>query len=355
MKRSLEAAGSQPPSLPVPPSSSWSFDFDVDELGTLLEALPAWTRQMGPHDSNVDIQSLRDRMEELLHSLSRKDRGRDASGPISFSEAEINLLLSSLSPVSVELGFDFVAHAIMQRLKKALTNPPLDPQRTRIVAAAQTLYEFMAERDRPEPQKADAILVLGSNDVRVAHRAAQLYTQGVAPLVIFSGKQGRATEWLGERTEAEWLAEAAAERGLPAEATLLEPRATNTGENIRLCRELLAARFGGYEVVDQMRYVVVQKPFMLQRSWATFTRQWPGPSFEVTAPQYKRLVDYCDDSIGMTLEVIIENMVGDAQRLLYYSEVLDFQAPVHVPDHVWAATGLLVGYGFTSSLCKRST
>lgn len=211
-----------------------------------------------------------------------------------------------------------------------------------------------AAQDEPPLAPADAILVLGSNDIRVAHCAAALYARGLAPRVVFSGKQGRATEWLGERTEASWLAEAAEAKGLPRATILEEPNATNTGENIRYCRELLAGQTaGGHAAVDGQRYIVVQKPFMLRRSWATFVRQWPGPSFQLACPEFAELPDYVDESIGMSLDVIIHNMVGDAQRLLFYSEVKDFQAPVEVPGRVWAAVGLLVGFGYTQTLCQR--
>ena len=36
-------------------------------------------------------------------------------------------------------------------------------------------------------EKADCILVLGSNDLRVAERGAQLYLDGFAPYIVFSG------------------------------------------------------------------------------------------------------------------------------------------------------------------------
>lgn len=223
----------------------------------------------------------------------------------------------------------------------------------RVLDAAQTLYEYMRMADAPPLQRADAIIVLGSNDVRVAHVAAALHARGLAPLVVFSGARGRATEWLGERTEAEWLAEAAAACGLPRSAIMLECHATNTGENVRFTRALLAERCGGHAAVDGMSYIVVQKPFMLRRAWATMRQQWAGPAFQLAAPDFPRLSEYVDASIGMSLDVIIENMVGDAQRLLYYGEVRDFQARVDVPSHVWAATGLLVGFGYTSMLCQR--
>ena len=73
----------------------------------------------------------------------------------------------------------------------------------------------------------------------------------------------------------------------------------------------------------------------------------------MACPEFPLLKDYIDESIGMSLDVIVNNMVGDAQRLLFYSEVKDFQAPVEVPAHVWAATGRLVGYGYTEMLMKR--
>ena len=71
-------------------------------------------------------------------------------------------------------------------------------------ADAQLLYDFLRMPTSPPPTKADAILVLGSNDVRVAKRAAELHAAGLAPLVVFSGARGNFTQDL-EQTEAEWL------------------------------------------------------------------------------------------------------------------------------------------------------
>ena len=58
-------------------------------------------------------------------------------------------------------------------------------------------------------------------------------------------------------------------------------------------------------------------------------------------------------SIGMPFDAVVSAMVGDTQRLRFYSEVKDFQAGVDVPDAVWAALGRLVGLGYTSHLCAR--
>lgn len=82
-------------------------------------------------------------------------------------------------------------------------------------------------------EKADCIIVLGSHDVRVALRGAQLFLDGFAPRIIFSGGKGRLTEeW--DAPEADIFAQAAIKMGVPQEKILIENRATNTGENLVL-------------------------------------------------------------------------------------------------------------------------
>ena len=53
--------------------------------------------------------------------------------------------------------------------------------------------------------KSDCILVLGSNDIRVAQRGAELYLRGYAPLVICSGNVGVLTKSTFLKPEAEYL------------------------------------------------------------------------------------------------------------------------------------------------------
>ena len=52
----------------------------------------------------------------------------------------------------------------------------------------------------------------------------------------------------------------------------MENKATNTGENIANSRALLAANG-----ITPASLIVVQKPFMERRSYATFMKQWPEP------------------------------------------------------------------------------
>ena len=71
---------------------------------------------------------------------------------------------------------------------------------------------------------------------------AQLWLDGWAPLLIFSGGLGRLTKESWTRTEAALFAEIAVQKGVPPEAILVEDRSTNTGENILFTKQLLEER-----------------------------------------------------------------------------------------------------------------
>jgi hypothetical protein len=56
---------------------------------------------------------------------------------------------------------------------------------------AQKIWDYHHLDHRIE--KSDAILVMGSHDLRVAERGAQLFLEHWAPLLIFSGGLGNLT------------------------------------------------------------------------------------------------------------------------------------------------------------------
>lgn len=189
--------------------------------------------------------------------------------------------------------------------------------------------------------KSDCILTLGSHDTRVADRAAELYLEGWAPILIFAGGLGRLTEGMWTETEADMFARIAVEKGVPAEAILVENRSTNTGENIILTQQLLKEKG-----LDPHTFIVVQKPYMERRSLATFEKNWPGKSFVVTSPQIS-FEDYPTEEIP--LEKVINIMVGDLQRIKIFP-AKGFQTYQQIPDDVWRAYERLVELGFDKQL-----
>jgi hypothetical protein len=195
---------------------------------------------------------------------------------------------------------------------------------------------------------ADAILVLCSHDTAVAERGAQLLLSGWAPLLIFSGGLGAITRHLWREAEADQFAAIAVSMGVPRERILIENQSTNTGENVQFTRQLLSEK-----QLDPQRFILVQKPYMERRSYATFRQQWPEKEVIVTSPRvsfdeylngYSNKALSSDDVIGI--------IVGDLQRIRVYA-ARGYQIAQDVPEDVWAAFEELVQAGYDRYLVEE--
>jgi len=196
-------------------------------------------------------------------------------------------------------------------------------------------------------EKADAILVLCSHDKRVAERGAQLFLEGWAPLLIFSGGLGALTRGMWSEPEADQFAKIALSMGVPEEKMLVENRSTNTGENVLFTRRLLAE-----EKINPERFILVQKPYMERRSYATFRKLWPEKESLVTSPQisFDEYLD-CHTNPELSSDDVISIMVGDLQRIKMYPEK-GFQIYQEIPEDVWAAYEELIRVGYDKHLIK---
>ncbi|MEP6628545.1 MAG: YdcF family protein [Ginsengibacter sp.] len=192
-------------------------------------------------------------------------------------------------------------------------------------------------------EKSECILALGSHDLRVAERAAELYLQGFAPLVVMSGGLGNFTKEMWTEKEADKFAKVAIQKGVPEEAILIENNSTNTGENILFTQKLLRKKD-----LDPRSFIVVQKPYMERRSYATFKKHWPDKTLLVTSPQIS-FEQYPNAEISM--EKVIHIMVGDLQRIKVYPEK-GFQIYQDVPEAIWDAYNKLIDLGFDQHLIK---
>lgn len=193
-------------------------------------------------------------------------------------------------------------------------------------------------------EKADAILVLGSHDLRIAEYAAELYKQEWAPYIIFSGGIGHIGDLLETgwaKPEAEVFAEIAKEHGVPNERIILENGSTNCGENF-----LFTARVLAEKKLHFNSFIVVQKPYMERRAYATAKKLWPDKKIILTSPPFT-YEKYVQGDIPK--DTIINIIVGDVQRIKFYPEK-GFQIPQDIPADVWEAYKELVRLGYTKHL-----
>jgi uncharacterized SAM-binding protein YcdF (DUF218 family) len=210
-------------------------------------------------------------------------------------------------------------------------------------ALAEVLWNFHQLNHQLE--RVDAILVLCSHDLRVAERGAELFLEEWAPLLIFSGGLGAITRTFWNQPEADQFARIAVELGVPNEKILVENKSTNTGENILFTKQLLTQK-----QIDPRKFMLVQKPYMERRSFATFRKFWPEKEVIVTSPGVS-FDEYLEGYINGELspDDVVSIMVGDLQRIRIYPDK-GFQIYQDIPEEVWDAYEELVMAGFTQYL-----
>lgn len=224
---------------------------------------------------------------------------------------------------------------------KVESTPELDAQ---VLRSAEIVWNYL--RLEQAPRESDVMLVACSHDLRVADHAAKLFRDGWAPLVLFSGGIAHQDDLLNtgwNRPEADVFADRFIASGLPDSVVLRERKAQNTGENIRFSGEIL--KRSGVEV---NKVLIVQKPYMERRVWATARAQCPEWDITVSS----MAIDFCeypDPDHGIFLDDVIHIMIGDLQRIRDYP-ALGYQVAQDIPELVIGAWQYLVNRGFVRHL-----
>ena len=204
---------------------------------------------------------------------------------------------------------------------------------------------------------ADGILVFGSSDISVADEAATLWmkiakdrmeTKDKCPFIICSGGIGTGPHsgynlmgWT--RPEAEIFSERIKSM-IKINANpifferlhiLIEDKGKNSGDNVDFSKQIIEQNN-----LASQKLIVVQKPFMERRTYATFKHRWPNPAIRLHSSSIS-LLDYPEKS-KIPLEDVIGIMVGDLQRIKLYAHPHgNFQISQEIPEEVWQAFEIL--------------
>lgn len=211
--------------------------------------------------------------------------------------------------------------------------------------AIHILWDYLCLHQTPK--KSDCIVGFGCYNEDVARRAAQLYHQGLAPLILFTGGLGRNTSSMWTESEASRFARIAMAEGVPEKDILTEEKSTNSAENLIFSRRILAERG-----LTHPRIIGVQKPYMERRLFAAFPVYWPEA--EVTVTSWQQTYEQYLTGLsrwGRTEEDTIHMVVGDFQRISVYAD-LGYQIRQPIPAEAAQAFQLLVDLGYTKQLIK---
>ena len=186
------------------------------------------------------------------------------------------------------------------------------------------LWDYLALSDAP--RAADVIFVFGSQDFGVPARAAELYRERHAPRILVTGSFGRMTRDVFEKTEALAFADHLISAGVPEEAILTEPDASNTLENVRFGMGVLRR-----EGLEPRSALLVAKGFVMRRCVATFERQIREVSVRACPPAggWEAALDRSPREFAVRL-------VAEIGRLERYASQGDI-TPQAIPERVRAA------------------
>ena len=105
----------------------------------------------------------------------------------------------------------------------------------------------------------------------------------------------------------------------------------NSGENVDFSKRIIEEN----KLISN-KLIIVQKPFMERRTYATFKYRWPNPDIRLHSANTP-LLEYPEKS-KIPLEEVIGIMLGDLQRIkLYAPPHGNFQIPQAIPEEVWRA------------------
>lgn len=179
---------------------------------------------------------------------------------------------------------------------------------------AVTEFIFLSDK----PQQSDVIFVPGSSEPDNAEKAADIYKQGYAPIIIPSGRYakntgrfirsegGSAKHYDGEyRTECEFLTDVLLRNGVPKHAILGQDQATFTWENAKYSKQLIEA-----SGIIVRKAILCCKPWHARRALFYYQAAFPDVKFFVCPSEHSTI----NRQNWYTSEIGREAVLGELTR-----------------------------------------
>ncbi len=219
-----------------------------------------------------------------------------------------------------------------------------------VFTLAQTVFRYLAVRST-DLKRVDLILGFGHFDPKIPARCCNLYRQGYASRLLFTGGIGAGTADL-KQPEALYFRKEVKRHcpSIPEDAILVEAESTHTGENVlyslRRMRDLGLERGSGFSLD---RVILVANAYRQRRVWLTWQRHAPeivafnAPPQTTFEMERALFAEKGQDLIGL--------LVGEVDRIQRYGG-LRYIVRVEVPGGVSAACDELrdLGYGPASNV-----
>lgn len=205
---------------------------------------------------------------------------------------------------------------------------------TAILGQANAIFNFLYIREKPV--KANAIIGFGHFDLKIPRQCAELYLQGYAPKIIFTGGVGAGSADFEHSEAIEFLHFVNKEfPQIPAQDIITESESTNTGENLRFTETVLQQLNPDYTFLTGIKRVLkVSNAYRQRRAFLTCKKIFPGVEF-INTP--------ADTNFEKELELyrqknqdLVRHITGEMERMITYP-ALNYIEPVVIPEEILEA------------------
>ena len=187
------------------------------------------------------------------------------------------------------------------------------------LSLAKEIFEYLYVFSEEFPHS-DVIIGFGHFDLKIPRHCAELYTNGYARRIIFTGGIGSGTADLVQ-AEAIAFREELRRRhpSISAEVVIVEDRSTNTSENMQFTAQMLEKQYPDFTFGEQIKKVIiVASAYRQRRVFLTCQRNLPNIEF-YNAPPATTFEEELQlfSSKGFDF---IEVLAGEIDRLIRYGE-----------------------------------
>lgn len=203
----------------------------------------------------------------------------------------------------------------------------------------KVIWDYMCLNQ--EVKKCDTIFGAGCHDLDIPKKCVELYKEGYADKIIFSGGLGKVTTDIWNKPEAVIFKEVAIELGVPEKNIFVETESTNTGDNFRFTKKLIEEKN-----LNIQSFIIVTTPYAERRCYASFKAIMEDKECIITS--YDNSFDNFikeKENQEVSLDEKINVLVGDLQRMKVYAQK-GWQIKQDIPDNVWNAYEELVSMGY---------
>jgi uncharacterized SAM-binding protein YcdF (DUF218 family) len=187
------------------------------------------------------------------------------------------------------------------------------------LSLAQEIFEYLYVFSEVFPHS-DVIIGFGHFDLKIPWHCAELYTNGYAQRIIFTGGIGSGTADLGQ-AEAVAFREELRQRhpSISAETVIVEDRSTNTSENVQFTAQTLAKWYPDFTFGEQIKKVlIVANAYRQRRVFLTCRRNLPEVEFYNSPP-----ATTFDEELQLFSSKgfdFVELLLGEIDRIIRYGK-----------------------------------